>query len=113
MPSDILQQIDDEKQKLSSSGDIDPSLSSSLDELNEKASKNTQVMSVIESIWNSTASSGKNLHERISDLVKDFQVYESIVEKSIQGTSRLGYEYDSLGANGVAGVNRVNASLTL
>ena len=31
MPSDILQQIDDEKQKLSSSGEIDPSLSSSLD----------------------------------------------------------------------------------
>jgi len=112
MPSDILQQIDDEKQKLSSSGEIDPSLSSSLDELNKKASESAQVMSVVESIWNSTASSGKNLHERISDLVKDFQVYESIVEKSIQGTSRLGSEYDSLGANGVAGVNRVNASLT-
>ena len=112
MPSDILQQIDDEKQKLSSSGEIDPSLSSSLDELNKKASESAQVMSVVESIWNSTASSGKNLHERISDLVKDFQVYESIVEKSIQGTSRLGSEYDSLGANGIAGVNRVNASLT-
>ena len=111
MPLDVMQQIDEEKRALASTGD-NSELVGSLTEIQEKAEKSSEVLSVLNSIINSMTSSGRNLHDCIGDVVKDFEAYDRIASKSRKETSALTSEYALLGAAGVRGVTSINASLT-
>lgn len=111
MPLDVLQQIDEEKKILANSSD-NSELISSLTEIQEKAGKSSEVLSVLNSIINSMTSRGKDLHDCISDVVKDFEAYDTIATKSRKATSALSAEYSSLGANGISGISRINDSIT-
>ena len=111
MPLDVMQQIDEEKRALASSGD-NSELVGSLTEIQEKAEKSSEVLSVLNSIINSMTSSGRNLHDCIGDVVKDFEAYDRIASKSRKETSALTSEYALLGAAGVRGITSINASLT-
>ena len=111
MPLDVMQQIDEEKRALAISGD-NSELVGSLTEIQEKAEKSSEVLSVLNSIINSMTSSGRNLHDCIGDVVKDFEAYDRIASKSRKETSALTSEYALLGAAGVRGITSINASLT-
>lgn len=111
MPLDVMKQIDEEKRALASTGD-NSELVGSLTEIQEKAEKSSEVLSVLNSIINSMTSSGRNLHDCIGDVVKDFEAYDRIASKSRKETSALTSEYALLGAAGVRGITSINASLT-
>ena len=111
MPLDVMQQIYEEKRALATSGD-NSELVGSLTEIQEKAEKSSEVLSVLNSIINSMTSSGRNLHDCIGDVVKDFEAYDRIASKSRKETSALTSEYVLLGAAGVRGITSINASLT-
>lgn len=111
MPLDVMQQIDEEKRALAISGD-NSELVGSLTEIQEKAEKSSEVLSVLNSIINSMTSSGRNLHDCIGDVVKDFEAYDRIASKSRKETSALTSEYALLGAAGVRGITSINESLT-
>lgn len=110
MPLDIMQQLDDEKRALASSGD-NSELLGALSEIQEKAGKSSEALSVLDSIIKSMTASGKNLHSCIGDVVKDFEAYDRIALKSRKETSALSAEYATLGATGANGINRINDSL--